>query len=491
MKRLLYIGFYVHFIISSLYGLFSDYESAYGISVGLFGDFIALACLGGAVGVPTVPPIIEYLGSANSSFLSTIFSTLFVIFLGYSSTVGVYVGIPAIFSFGYAVVWFQSSYNTQISYLEYVLGTSIFGITLAYSSIGFFAGGVLSSELVDLGLSVFVVEIIISLIFFSLTFIFCFYLIPYHREVELRPLQMEYKGQLEESRLAKLRKIRQQRRREQQQQRQQVAHHIAQYGSFSTSSTKNTTKAKHEKDHEVDEHSLFIEKDPETMNDSVDASSDSKISTTSSASALIDDADYYNLYLLTTVMLIQGLGTGMASMWSMSYVKSVWGTSSLIASLSYGGFQLSSAIVRFLFLDRLIMQLGRRSLVMFSMAGAGIFSIPFAVSGYYASSAGSLVVAILSLTIVGIFLGAVYPASMGIATRLYGFTTSFSFTVANSIGFLGGTMFSPIIYGNLIDVIGYSGAFIFQGGLYLIGAICGYYLTHDFLDEIYQERLQQ
>jgi hypothetical protein len=472
-----------------VYGLFNDYESAMGLSAGLFGDFIAIASIGGAVGVTTIPQIIQYLGSANSSFLSTTFSALSVIFLGYSSTVGLDAGIPAMFSFGFGVVWLQSSFNTQVSYLEYVTGKSIFGITLAYANVGLFVGGLLSSELVDLGLSVFMVEIIVSLIFFVLTFIFCFFLIPRHREVEIRELQMEYKFELEKSRLVKERKLREQQRRQQQEQVTNDRH----YGSISTSSSTknklNTNKANYE---ENDEHSLFIEKDPEYPIDGSSASSESKKSATTLASVLADDdADYYNLYLLTVTMFLEGFGTGMASTWSISYIKAVWGTSSLIASLPYCGFQLSSAIVRFLFLDRFIMQFGRRSLVVFSMAGAGIFSIPFAASGYYAPSTGSFVIACISLTIVGIFLGAVYPASMGIVTRLYGFTTSFSFTVANSTAFLGGAMFCPIVYGNLINGIGYSGAFMFQGGLYLIGAASALLLTHEFLDDIYQERRQE
>lgn len=184
---------------------------------------------------------------------------------------------------------------------------------------------------------------------------------------------------------------------------------------------------------------------------------------------LTDYRDVKSYVLLNIIMCFAGLGSGVALSWAELYISAYWSTSDVVATFGYVGFQLGAAASRFL-TDYVIESVGRQYLLVLGCFGASLGMLMTSLACLTATT-GSLAVAIVGFVIAGFCFGPIYPAALSYATGLHGYSAGEALSVLNAATLVAGMVLSPLIFGNLIDWIGYMVAFLIQVGVYALGGV--------------------
>lgn len=173
------------------------------------------------------------------------------------------------------------------------------------------------------------------------------------------------------------------------------------------------------------------------------------------------------LVLLGLVGLCGMMGEGAIADWGAIYLRGDLGTSAAFAALGYSSYSIAMAVGRFLG-DRYLARWGEVRVVMIAVTSAGC---AFAVG----LLAGHPAAALCGITVLGLGLSIVVPATLSMAGRLGGQTAGPAITVVSSIACTG-ILAGPPLIGFLAQLTGLPMAL---GAISLL-ALCAALLLRSF-----------
>lgn len=508
-------NFITGFYLAGVTSLYPEMEELLDLSNAVLGDLIATSILGIGLAIYMTPYILAELGSANSTLYSTIVAAAGLVVYGFASLFGEWMLILGINIVGFSFVWLVGACNTQVSLLELVDGRPYFGFMQGVHALGVLVGALFAAGLSEVGVTVYAIDIIFAIVSLVVILIpFPFYI---RHDAEIR-LELHREGVKE--------KVERERQRLLNNNHHHREHNSDSDSSSSSSSSNNNSNgnSRHNSLTQFQAHQDTTQDDPEVFPSS-DSERDaflpdkeqrpllrSRIHSTSN-SALGNNAsnpDHHetrnlnasrsndNVYgtvhshhnsshkpkreelafwQLNFIMVCAGLGSGVAISWSQVYVLQDWSTSETVATLGYVGFQLGAAISRFSS-DYLFSTFTRKELIVYGSIGAALGTLASALSCLSRTDA-TLGIAVGGFIVTGFFFGPIYPAVLSYATTLRGYPTGEAIPVVKASTLIAGMVIAPLVYGNIIDIIGYMSSFLIQVVIYLLGFVCAWYLRSD------------
>lgn len=522
------------FYLAGVTSLFPEMEEALGISNAILGDLVATSIVGISLAIYFTPHILTELGSASSTLYSTLLAAAGLTVYGFGAMFGEWMLVVGINIVGFAFVWLVGSCNTQVSLLELIEGKPMFGFMQGVHALGILSGALVSAGLSQLNVTVYAIDIIFSILLLLVVLIPLPYYIRHDAEVRLELHREEVKERVAEERRRLLSNVD---TSSSDSDDDRGCHptsnpsgpesHVDGSGQsgdpndpeiasasdsertmprsskMSSSSAAADPDAAHDTDSfppaAVDhEHRPLLR----SRNGASSSGSSSKqrassahgeekskargggsggqygtVLSPSSSSSSTSSRDVTMYVLLNCIMVCAGLGSGVALSWSEIYVLQDWSTSETVATLGYVGFQLGAAISRFMS-DWMLEHFSRKALVMYGCFGAGLGTLTSALACLTPTD-GTLVVAVLGFIMTGFFFGPIYPAILGYATTLRGYSTGEALPVVKASTLIAGMVIAPLLFGNIIDLIGYMWSFLIQVVIYGIGFACAWRLRSD------------
>jgi MFS family permease len=529
------------FYLAGVTSLFPEMEEALGISNAILGDLVATSVVGISLAIYFTPLILTELGSASSTLYSALLAAAGLTVYGFGAMYGEWMLVVGINIVGFAFVWLGGSCNTQVSLLELIEGKPMFGFMQGIHALGILSGALVSAGLSQLNVTVYAIDILFSILLLLVVLIPLPYYIRHDAEVRLELHREEVKERVAAERRRLLSNVDTSSSDSDDDRGCHPSSHpsgpeshldgsgqsddaddpeiaptsdsertLPRSSKLNPSSAAADTDAAHDADSSsfpsttVDhEHRPLLRsrnggssscssKQRASSARSEDNSKARGVATTSAGGgggggggqygtvlspSSSSSRDVTMFVLLNCIMVCAGLGSGVALSWSEIYVLQDWSTSETVATLGYVGFQLGAAISRFMS-DWMLEHFSRKALVMYGCFGAGLGTLTSALACLNPTD-GTLVVAVLGFIMTGFFFGPIYPAILGYATTLRGYPTGEALPVVKASTLIAGMVIAPLLFGNIIDLIGYMWSFLIQVVIYGIGFACAWRLRSD------------
>jgi MFS family permease len=422
------------------------------ISDGTLGMVLFAAAGGAVVAVPVVTFFSTWHGSSVTTLLGSIL--MVVVFPLIGVTNDFYILILGTFFLGFALLFLDSSMNTQAVLLELATNSHTLGHFHAVFAIGCVIGALIGGALYDLGFSIFYEFIIFSGPLLIPDIVFYFYLYDF---IEEHTINSAAAASLikEERKFSFLSSL-------------SVSLAINEDNPDHIRSISNENR--HHSHRSFDYNPLI----PQTHEDkgpspliakgfahSVSAAGDEETGSFNSSVP----KDYFSLCIICILLFVGYFGEGSVGDWSAIYLTTHWDCSPLAATFGYVSFQGSVTIGRF-FSDKIVERVGRQRLLILS----GITSAVGLCVAVFASLLPvdnlSLAVVIIGFAIGGIGLSPLSPTVVSLmGTGIDGFPSTTAISITTAVGYMG-ILIGPPILGNFAEFCGgLNWSFLLDAGL--------------------------